>query len=67
MYDEPGAGSEQWLAILHEHDVQFLILNRRRDAELLRLVESSHKWEVEWAGRDSMIFTQAGIAPGVPR
>ena len=50
--------ADHWLAIMRKHDVQFLILNKRRDAEFLQLVESSHRWVVEWAGGDSMIFRQ---------
>jgi hypothetical protein len=56
---------DHWLAILDNYGVRFLILDRYRDDELLRLVQSRHDWSVDFEDRDSVLFTRTRLPDGL--
>ncbi|GEM_PF-3098271 len=45
-----------WLALLDAENVQTVILNRREDHALLRLLRRSSQWAVDFADRQSVIL-----------
>jgi hypothetical protein len=51
--------SREWISVLDELDVQFLILDTRRDSELLRLVRLEAGWTVDFEDGDRVLFARA--------
>jgi hypothetical protein len=49
---------ERWLATLDTHGVQFLILDKERDATLLQLVRSRPGWIIDFEDNESVLFTR---------
>jgi outer membrane biogenesis lipoprotein LolB len=49
---------DQWLAALDVHGVQYLILDTKRDSELLGLVQSNLQWTIDFQEGNSMLFTR---------
>ncbi len=52
---------DHWLAVLDAHGVQFLILDRQRDGQLLHLVQSDPRWIADSSDGDSMLFARVQI------
>ena len=48
-----------WLAVLDQHRVQYLILNKERDGKLLSLVRARPGWSVDFEDRTSVLFTRS--------
>ena len=49
----------QWLALLDTEDVHTVILDRRADRALLRLLRHSSQWAIDFADRQSVILVRA--------
>jgi hypothetical protein len=49
---------ENWLAILDTYGVQFLILDTRRDDDLLRSVRLHPDWTVDFQDGESILFAR---------
>lgn len=52
---------ERWLAALDTYDVQFLILDKKRDATLLQLVRSRPGWTVDFEDNEAVLFTRIRV------
>ena len=53
----PGAGwGREWLSALQKSDVQFLVLDRHSDSELLECLRSRPGWAVDYKDGEAMIF-----------
>jgi hypothetical protein len=48
----------QWLALLDAENVQTVILSRHEDRDLLRLLQRSPQWAIDFADRRSAIFVR---------
>lgn len=46
----------EWIELLDTEGVQTVILNRRKDRRLLRLLKLSRKWAIDFADRRSVIL-----------
>ena len=54
-----------WSGALDEYGVQFLILNRRDDSDLLNLFRSQPGWAVDFEDGEAVIFVRADTScPG---
>jgi hypothetical protein len=51
---------EQWLSTFDKLDVQFLVLDRRHDAELLQVARLHPEWTVDFEDRDAVLLTRTG-------
>ena len=56
------AMNEDWLVVLDEYGVQFLILDRHDDSDLLKLFQSQPGWTVDFKDGQAVIFVRADIA-----
>jgi len=54
--------NEYWPGLLDEHDVQFLVLDRHSDSDLLNLFRSQPGWAVDFEDEEAVIFVRADIA-----
>lgn len=50
---------DHWLVTLDAYGVQYLILDKQRDRELLHLVQSNPKWTLDFVDGDSMLFARS--------
>ncbi|MBC8449504.1 MAG: hypothetical protein H8D78_17290 [Chloroflexi bacterium] len=48
-----------WPEVLHEYGVQFLILDRRHDSDLLGLFQTQPGWTVDFEDEEAVIFARA--------
>lgn len=53
---------QYWLGMLDEHGVQFLVLNRHSDGELLRLARAHPGWTVDSEDGETMILIRTNPA-----
>ncbi len=53
---------ENWPRVFDEHDVQFLVLDRHDDTDLLNLFRSQPGWIVDFEDEEAVIFARADIA-----
>ncbi len=60
LFYHDGCRDPRWSTWLDVEDVQTVILDRREDIGLLRLLQSSRDWTVDFADRQSVIFVRAG-------
>jgi hypothetical protein len=51
-----------WLALLDAENVQTVILDRREDRDLLKVLRRSSEWAVDFADRQSMILVRRAVA-----
>jgi hypothetical protein len=49
---------DRWLATLDAYGVQYLILDTKRDHELVRLVQSNPEWTIDFQEADSILFAR---------
>ena len=56
-----GGRLDDWLAVIEHHRVQYLILNKERDGNLLRLVCGRPGWSVDFEDGTSVLFSR-GLA-----
>ena len=54
--------NEDWPAVLDEYGVQFLILDRHDDSDLLKLFQSQPGWAVDFEDEEAIIFARADTA-----
>ena len=54
--------SHDWLQMLDEENVQFIILDLQTDAELVEVIRSQPKWIVDFEDTEVIIFTLAKSA-----
>jgi len=53
--------NENWPAVLDEHDVQFLALDRHGDSKLVKLFRSQPGWAVDFEDGEAVPFVRAGM------
>jgi len=53
---------EDWPRVFDEYGVQFLILDRHDDNDLLSLFRSQSGWVVDFEDEEAVIFVRADIA-----
>jgi hypothetical protein len=53
-----------WLEILDAHGVQFLILDKQRDGDLLQRVRSRSGWSVDFEDKESVLFARVPVPEG---
>ena len=51
-----------WLALLDDLDVRFLMLDTRQDCELLQAVQRNPRWALDVEDEDSALFVRARLA-----
>jgi hypothetical protein len=56
---QPGGRFDGWLAVLDLHRVQYLILNKERDVNLLSLVRARPGWSVDFEDGTSVLFSRS--------
>ena len=54
--------NEDWPAVLDEYGVQFLMLDRRDDSDLLKLFRLQPGWAVDFEDEEAIIFARADTA-----
>ena len=54
---------DDWPAVLEAHGVEFVILDKLRDGELLNAVRSTPGWTVDFEDREAVLFSRVR-APG---
>ena len=54
-----GGRFDGWLAVLDRYRVQYLILSKKRDSELLSLVRVRPGWEVDFEDEASVLFSRS--------
>ena len=55
--------NQDWPAVLDEHGVQFLALDRHSDSDLLSLFRSQPGWKIDFEDEEAAIFVRTGIVP----
>jgi hypothetical protein len=53
--------NEDWLKILEEYGVEFLVLDPHTDSELLGLFRSQPGWAIDFEDREAIIFARTEI------
>ena len=51
--------NKDWPAVLDEHGVQFLALDRHGDSELVKLFRSQPGWRVNYEDGEAVLFVRA--------
>lgn len=51
--------SHDWLQMLDEENVQFIILDLQSDADLVEIIRLQSKWTVDFEDAELVIFTSA--------
>ena len=59
---ETGMMDEDWPAVLNEYGVQFLMLSRHGDSDLLELFQTQPGWAVDFEDEEAIIFARADTA-----
>ena len=52
-----------WVEMFDEYGVQFLILDRHDDGDLLNLFQSQPGWALDFQDEEAVIFARADIPP----
>ncbi len=50
-----------WVEVFNEYGVQFLILDRHDDGDLLNLFQSSPGWALDFKDEEAVIFARVNI------
>jgi len=53
--------NQDWSAVLDEHGVQFLALDRHGDSDLLSLFRSQPGWTIDFEDEETAVFVRTGI------
>ena len=56
---QAGDRFDGWLSVLDQHRVQYLILNKERDGNLLTLVRGRPGWSVDFEDGTSVLFARS--------
>ena len=59
---ERTGANEDWLEMLEEYEVEFLVLDPHTDSELLGLFKSQPGWAVDFEDREAIIFARTNIS-----
>jgi len=62
MATERTGVNEDWVEIFEKHGVQFLVLGRHDDSDLLELFQSRPGWAVDFEDEEAIIFARADTA-----
>ncbi len=54
--------NEDWPEVLDEYGVQFLVLGRHDDRDLLKLFRSQPGWAVDFEDKEAIIFARTEMA-----
>jgi hypothetical protein len=54
---------DDWLRLFEKEHVQFIILDRQDDAELLKVIHSQPRWIVDFEDDQAAIFALRGNTP----
>jgi hypothetical protein len=54
--------SHDWLQMLDEENVQFIVLDSQTDADLVETIRSQPEWTVDFEDAELVIFTSAKSA-----
>jgi len=57
--ERTGANNEDWLGIFEKYDVQFLVLDRHDDSDLLKPFQTRPDWAVDFEDEEAIIFARA--------
>ncbi len=49
-----------WLDLFDAEDVQFIILDPHEDGDLVKAIQSQHRWAVDYKDEQVVIFARAG-------
>ena len=68
MAKEKTGINEDWSAVFDEYGVQFLVLGRHDDSDLLKLFRLQPGWAVDFEDEEAIIFARAdtGQLPNLP-
>jgi len=47
-----------WLALFEQEQVEFAVLDRRADSDLIRMLRRQHGWTVDFKDEESVIFVR---------
>jgi hypothetical protein len=50
--------NEDWLGIIEEHSVQFLVLDPHTDSALVGLFRSQPRWTVDFEDEEAVLFAR---------
>ena len=53
---------EDWPVVFDEYGVQFLVLSRHDDSDLLKLFQTQPGWAVDFEDEEAIIFARADTA-----
>ncbi len=56
-------GDRQQLALLEAFEVHYLILDKRRDVDLLMAVQADRGWALEFEDGESVLFSRTDACP----
>ena len=59
---ERSGANEDWLEMLEEYEVEFLVLDLHTDSELLGLFRSQPGWVVDFEDREAIVFARTDIS-----
>lgn len=63
----PGTDAKKdWPAVLDRYGVQYLILDKKGDSDLLREFRTEPQWLIEVEGRESVLLARAGMRQEAP-
>jgi hypothetical protein len=62
MATERIGANEDWVEIFEKYGVQFLVLDRHDDSDLLKLFRSQPGWAVDFEDREALILAQTDTA-----
>jgi hypothetical protein len=62
MATERSGANEDWLGIVEQYDVQFLVLGRQDDSDLLELFQTQPDWAIDFQDEEAVIFARADPA-----
>ena len=54
--------NDDWLKMLEEYEVEFLVVDPHTDSELLGLFRSQPGWAVDFEDREAIIFARTEIS-----
>jgi hypothetical protein len=62
MATERISANEDWVETFDKHGVQFLVLSRHDDGDLLKLFQTRPDWAVDFEDEEAIIFARADTA-----
>jgi hypothetical protein len=62
MATERSGVNEDWVEMVEKQGVQFLVLSRHDDSDLLKLFQSQPGWTVDFEDGEAIVFARADAA-----